>query len=687
MGEKVIVSSPSLFVEKLVIVGRKKNYIVSFTKGLNIIYGDSDTGKSSILNIINYCLGGSEIDMYSELEMNGLYCLLQVSLNGTQFTIKRDLFDTSAFVEVFNSDIANIDTIFPREYGPNYKKSGQDGYFSDFMLQALNLPIIKVRQAPTKDDSSQVRLSFRDIFKYCYLDQDDVGSKNLLDNKNFSQYNKVKQTFKFIHKLLDTQIADLEEDIGNKTALKKEKEESYKNISSFFRETQLGTLESLNEELEIIADKMDKVQSDIKTITSNMTSDTMQFDEIRQTIQQFQDKINQKSIEKRNKETQLEQKLRLKKNYQLDKEKLESSLNITKRLPRSESINVDCPICERGMSFDFLQTKLGANSTNTIEVEIRHINSHIKSIESFIEDERQQITTIDNQIRLLVENLNKYKDFLDIETNKFISPYVQQRDIVMSSKASLIEEKKKIEHFKKLRKQLNELFNEGEVLSTQILSLKGQLENLKLTTPSINAVLQDITDHLDEFLKFIPIRNPSDISVSEKTFLPVVRNRDYVKLTSGGLRTLVSIGFLMSILKNSILKDTYYPRFLMIDTVGKYIGKTATRIKLSETPVNQNNLVNQYIQQQNEDTDVAEDLIENITDPHKYKNLYEFFIGFNKKYNHQMQIIIVDNDLPADVEDELQQFVVKHFKVDGSNECEIGLIDDAQFEHQLKLQK
>ncbi|MBZ6044075.1 hypothetical protein LA438_17035, partial [Escherichia coli] len=35
-----------LRIERLILVGVRKNYIVKFEDGLNIIHGDSDTGKS-----------------------------------------------------------------------------------------------------------------------------------------------------------------------------------------------------------------------------------------------------------------------------------------------------------------------------------------------------------------------------------------------------------------------------------------------------------------------------------------------------------------------------------------------------------------------------------------------------------------------------------------------------------------
>ena len=79
--------SPILIINNLTLVGIRKNYSIPFLPGLNIIHGDSDTGKSSILNLIDYCLGASSVDYYDELNSAARYCLLELGLNGKIYTI------------------------------------------------------------------------------------------------------------------------------------------------------------------------------------------------------------------------------------------------------------------------------------------------------------------------------------------------------------------------------------------------------------------------------------------------------------------------------------------------------------------------------------------------------------------------------------------------------------------------
>jgi hypothetical protein len=118
---------PKLKVNYLVLVGTQKEYVVQFDTGLNIIYGDSDTGKSSILNLINYCLGASSLDTYEEIEIKGKYCLLEVEILGIKYTIRRDIFNVKADIEVYYGAYKSIDETFPKYYSPNYIQDAEDG--------------------------------------------------------------------------------------------------------------------------------------------------------------------------------------------------------------------------------------------------------------------------------------------------------------------------------------------------------------------------------------------------------------------------------------------------------------------------------------------------------------------------------------------------------------------------------
>ncbi len=652
--------SPKLIIKKLVLVGRSKSYYVNFDIGINIIHGDSDTGKSSILNLIDYLLGSKKIYMYDEIEQYGKYAMLEVSLNEKVYTIKRDIFEPKENIEVFSTDIENINKVFPLEYSPDYHREGPAGHFSDFLLSSLNIPIIKVKQAPSKDNSPMVRLSFRDLFKYCYFDQDDLGSREILDRKNPSLVVKNKETFKFIHNVLDTQITELQNMIGEKNREKKEVIKKYSVISSFLLETKLSTEESLHTKKDELDEKINYLEKEKNYLTDKMKSDNEEMEELRIIVLELEKRINKLLSQKSHKEAQLEQNIRLRKEYQADINKLQTSLKVKNSISMQHTEIVECPLCNSKMETMEIKKHFVEHNEDVLKKEINSIKNRSKDLNKLIDELKDELFLVEETLLEDREQLNKAKDILDTKAEKFISPYITQRDIVISELSSFKEQLDKIEYFLKIRLQLKELKQKEEVLLKQVSELQSKLEILKEQTPSIEETLNDIGTYLKEFLEYIPIKSAYGIRLSEKTFLPIVRERNYTDLTSGGLRTLVSLGYITSLLKNSLLKETNFPSLIMIDTVGKYLGKTKKNT--------------------NDIDESKENKKEGLDDPKKYINIYNYLQEFSNdfiKLGNDHQIILVDNDFPDDLEKDFSQYVVKRFSAEEKEGYEIGFINNA----------
>ncbi|KXJ37390.1 hypothetical protein AX282_20530 [Bacillus spizizenii] len=652
--------SPKLIINKLVLVGRSKSYYVNFEIGINIIHGDSDTGKSSILNLIDYLLGSKKIYMYDEIEQHGKYAMLEVSLNDKVYTIKRDIFEPKENIEVYSTNIENINKVFPLEYSPDYDREGPAGYFSDFLLSSLNIPIIKVKQAPSKDNSPMVRLSFRDLFKYSYFNQDDVGSREILDRKNHTLVVKNKETFKFIHNVLDTQITELQNMIGEKNREIKELINKYKVISSFLLETKLSTEESLHAKKEELDGKINYLENEKNILTDKMKSDNEEMEELRIVVLEIEKRINKLLSKKSHKEAQLEQNLRLRKEYQIDINKIQTSLKVKNSISMQYNQIVECPLCNSKMETVEIKKHFVEHNEDILKKEVSSIKNRSKDLSKLIDELRDELLQIENKLLKEREQLNKAKSILDTKAEKFISPFITQRDLIISELSSFKEQVGKIEYFLKIRVQLGALKQKEELLKKQVSELQSKLDILKEQTPSIEETLNDLGAYLKEFLEYTPIKSAYGIRLSEKTFLPIVRERDYTDLTSGGLRTLVSLGYIISLLKNSLLKETNFPSLIMVDTVGKYLGKT----KKNKDDIDES----------------KENKKEGLDDPKKYINIYNYLQEFSSEFiniGNEHQIILVDNDFPEELEKNFSQYVVKRFSTEGKEGYEIGFINNA----------
>ncbi len=239
----------SILINQLVVVGIRKNYTVNFNPGVNIIYGDSATGKSSILNLIDYLLGAKKFNSYPEIDAVARYAALDVELNNVRYTIKRDIFDAEKTIEVYQCSFNEIEEYPCKKYTPRFKQISDYEFFSEFIFNALNLTNIKIKDSPSKDDSNLSRLSFRDIIKYCYIDQDDLGSKRFLDRGDYVLEAKNTQVFKYIFNALDSQISELDQEISLKTKEKSVIEKKYQSVSEFLRESDFGSMQGIDEEV------------------------------------------------------------------------------------------------------------------------------------------------------------------------------------------------------------------------------------------------------------------------------------------------------------------------------------------------------------------------------------------------------------------------------------------------------
>lgn len=133
----------------------------------------------------------------------------------------------------------------------------------------------------------------------------------------------------------------------------------------------------------------------------------------------------------------------------------------------------------------------------------------------------------------------------------------------------------------------------------------------------MEGILQGLGDRFSQYLKGINIKNRTGIKISESYYIPVIREKEYFKITSGGLRTISSIGYLLSILDYAIDHNVNHPLLLIFDTVGKYLGKQ-TKEKYSK------------------ETLAFEDDLEGMSDPMKYQNIYEQLLNTVQKQKEKM---------------------------------------------------
>ncbi|NAW84638.1 hypothetical protein CAG69_21690, partial [Vibrio sp. V43_P6S15P86] len=320
-----------------------------------------------------------------------------------------------------------------------------------------------------------------------------------------------------------------------------------------------------------------------------------------------------------------------------------------------------CPICDNTLDVSIVKERFTIDEKDKISHEINLLKRRIRDTESIVSQARQELDNTNSELKMLDDVESEALILQEKNTKELTSPYLAERDMYTLQLGELKQKRKDIVNRLKVRNQHKHLSTNIKSLEIRIGKLQEEIDNLKKTAPSMVEVLSDLGDYLDNYLKFVKIKSPRDISFDPVSFSAKVRGIEYSNLTSGGLRTIVSIGYLCSLLEASLESNINYPSFLMIDTVGKYLGKTKE----------QNYAISS--------DEKVEDEIEAVSDPMKYKNIYEFIIGLTEKFENRdkvSQVILVDNDVPDHIVSDLSGFIVAQYSSERANGLPVGFIDN-----------
>lgn len=171
-------SQYKLFVDRFAVYGAGKFvYDQTFHVGVNIIRGANGTGKSTIMDLLNYGLG-SEAAEWTDEQAKCDWVITQVSVNGHPVTLKRNITPTGQErVQFFDGEMERaLKTVEGWQKFPMRRNSETHSY-SQQMFELLNMPRHK-----TDDDKN---LTMHQILRLIYVDQLSATTKLLKEDQKF----------------------------------------------------------------------------------------------------------------------------------------------------------------------------------------------------------------------------------------------------------------------------------------------------------------------------------------------------------------------------------------------------------------------------------------------------------------------------------------------------------------------
>ena len=622
-----------LLLKTLRLIGVRKNYEVHFHKGLNYISGPTSTGKTAILELIDYAFGKKNHKSYIEIGESCTDVELEFYISENLYKIKRPL---SAFKEpVLLQTYDRVKEKFAQARVLEIDAPSNEKSLSYFLLSKLNLTNLTIRGND---------FSFRDLFKFSYLKQTKIDNENILNEQNWVHNGKEKATFEIILDIYDSLLADLQQSLKIEKENLKVKEIRYEAVREFLKTAEIENYETVQAKSVDIDSKLEDINSKIENYKSDILK-TEVGNDVNELVVLISDQ-KEKLSNLRNKfsdQEQYIQKLQLLENqYFADIEKISEQIAGIKAINKYEYLY--CPNCLRPVSFHEESSCLLCHQNmddiiieiNDLKKERKKLTKKKNELHTYIDSEKEKNIRVGLEINKLQDNINSDEEKLDNLTRQYINPLATEISLLSIKSGQLYEEKKSLNESLKF---IEELTNLEMLLSEKRIEVEGieeQIERQKHKAAKEDK-LKQLSEIFSTILLSFDFPNLYEAYIDTKSYLPHVRGRKYRDLGSLGAVTLITMAYYLSVMICSEEQTGNHLGLLMIDTPRKNLGASSTSTEFRDEKI--------------------------------YESIINYFLQLGKECENDFQLIIVNNGYPSDFP---RDYIVKEFSFDGHD----GLIDD-----------
>lgn len=620
-----------LKLKKLIISGKTYKRTLDIDDSIIMIRGDGFSGKSLVLNLIAYCLGGKAelIDLEVQTEL-ALYCkevFLELEIDEKRYTINRNLKEDKNVINIYLCSYNEH-----KEYSP-WKKNVEEA--NDFIANELQIPLhFILRKKSGSKDYNKEKLSFRDFMRFVFIHQGDLGTNQFLKNDNTFLSGKNKEIFKIINSLINPDLEEINNEIQINQNEYNKIEKINGGLEDYLGKRDATILIELIKSKEKIQQSIDELVGKKKSILANNENKSLElYSKLKIDIRKSDEFILEKDNELSNLKLSIMNKEVLLRDYIEEEKQLSATLEAIKKVKIVEH-SERCPLCHTSI---LIKEEQDDNSYEDIEKAFNHIKDKVETLKELINNDNQKIITIQSGYEKLhskkmiyISALEKYQENLSI-------PYLSEIESINSIIRDYNIEKNKINSLVDIHNEISENKKNLDILSKKLEQLKKKKSELL----RLGKREESIHNKLNELYRASMLRfNFKDIQeekcyISKENYLPYYNGISVLKHTSGCLLLCMQIAYLGAILEvNNTEEENCHPGVILLDTVSNNIGT-------------------------NSDNDSI--------DPQTYNELYKYLYELSNKN----QIFIIDNT-PPKMEKKATEFI---FKRVNSGEALKGLID------------
>lgn len=540
------------------------------TGKVNIITGESKTGKTAIIDVVNYCLGSEQCNVSEGIIRQTVeWFAILLQYENEEVFIARQNPNSLGQASTQYIYFSNADKVSIPELGM-IQNNSDIGTLKDFFTKKLF--IAEFTNTPTTGTRDPLTVNFKHSRFYSYQPQDLIAQRNFLfynQSDNFVAQS-IKDTLPYFLGAIREDSMKVEQEIANKKRELSRYEKDLKEYERLKNDGSQKIFELVNEAKQLNLISAERVAEDA----------TQALDALKEALTWEQSAIETAQGENENLKKLLEEKAELEKELSRKRDDLKAvntfikqtsdySTEVTQQKARLESIKLfretdaelhSCPLCSQ-----------------QIETEIPSISAINRSLADLSENltttiaERPKLGQYVERLNLEQENLKKQ---IEIRQNGIKTIYIEQQQAAKQKDLNLrrgktigkislfLESFKAVEEDKTLKKKIELLLVEIAALE-KVVGSEEKEERLNSILNQINIQMTNWSKNLDLEHQSAPIR----FDIKKLTIFADTPTKSIPLNQMGSGANWVAYHLLIhfALHKHFIKANRPVPRFLILD--------------------------------------------------------------------------------------------------------------------------
>lgn len=590
-------------IRQLRLLGPMQTYTVNFSRpggdvrGLSIIAGATNTGKTSVLRFIDYALGAHDYPTHPEVLRQVRSAAIELETPDGIFTLERALGSDRVLAFPTTSDATDPLSSMSLVVDP----SSDPESVSQFALSTVGLQDMNLKEAPTKDASGTDRMSFRDLMWICLYLNERVGSQQLLHAGNVMKSLKLLQVVDAVYGVHDNAQADLARRIKDAQIALEHQRRALEHLTEFVAQQQPKPAPTLNIEAEQLDADLTSIERQLSDLAKRERAASNFASEMRSYQASLASRATASSARVRDRLSLLDRFGSLRAQYADDVRKLTMLVeaeNLFNQLsvevcPACFSLLPDaphldgtvCSLCGQDVATALVgdgnpQDPPDSMRDSRLEVarrELRAAKRRYKELDDYWQRLSTELATLRRRADEDAKAESAASRRLDEATKDALSPFLAERNELQARRQANRVQRAQVSDGLKLHIGL-------DARQTAFARAQRNLEDLKKEQretsqrPDRDSIVGEISRRYASIL--IEIQYPKvleDESLPpylDPKLVPYVRGQHFKEASSGG-QVLVSLAWMLAVFEVAYEHNGAHPGFLMIDTPQKNLGGRA----------------------------------------------------------------------------------------------------------------